>query len=144
MKLQTAFSGKTLVVVLELLHCLSRILILVLKFRRTQCIETEKDISQKKCTLASRDLDEKIKKLLQAMTQKLGFILTKDEVLIDTKNNFAIAGLLIREILTPDEKQLKQVRICILNLKSFYFIVSLYFSQLLKHLEISAKSNLQK
>lgn len=91
--------------VLELLHCLSRVLILILKLRRVQSKEITKSVSFPN-QIDNRDEKE----MLACLTCKISPLLMRDDVLIDTKNNIAMAGILIREILTPEEEKLRLVR----------------------------------
>lgn len=77
---------------LEQLHCLSRILVLVLKLKRP---------GKQKCD--DEGINENIKAMLFKLGNNIGSFLLMSDVSMDSKNNFAMAAILIREITMSEE-----------------------------------------
>ncbi|KAL0272341.1 UNVERIFIED_CONTAM: hypothetical protein PYX00_005354 [Menopon gallinae] len=80
--------------VLDLVHCLSRVLVLLLKLRRPVNNEDQ----------TYPEINENTRLLMGELPHKISRFLMLDEVLMDTKSNFTMSSLLMREILTPKEK----------------------------------------
>lgn len=80
-----------------------------MKLKNQNFNKCEVDDSLKKKLKQSIDFNDSQKSLLCLLTKKIGKILLKDDVLFDTKNNFAMACVLIREIITPNVEELKLV-----------------------------------
>lgn len=80
--------------ILDLLHCLSRILVLLLKLRRPTKCEDQ----------SFPEISENVKIILGELSYKLSKFLLVDEVLMDTKYNMTMSCLLIREILSSKDK----------------------------------------